>query len=290
MNRAEAFVRQALSRGELGHAFLIEAERDENGLRTAGSLARLIDCEEQSGCGKCPSCRAFDNGSHPDIITLRHLKENYSVAEVRSQLTEDIGIRPYRYPYKIYLVPEAHRLNTESQNALLKTLEEPPAYGIIFLISSNRNALLPTVLSRLICLNADENDAEDKSEPAPEALVLLLSALRRAEFMKAGEMNALMGRLSEQGMTAEQALSAWELYLRDLYLAKGGLKEGFRYPAEAAVLRSAADRLSDDALSSLWEDLKEAKGRLKANVNPAMILEVLCLRFRKCLETSKEKQ
>ena len=90
-------------------------------------------------------------------------------------------------------------------------------------------------------------------------------------------------------MTPEQALMAWELYLRDLYLAKGGVKEGLRYPSEQAVLRSCAERLSDEGLAFLWEDLKEAKSRLKANVNPAMILEVLCLRFRKCLEMSKEK-
>ena len=288
MNRAEQYFRQILPRGGLGHAYLIESDRPAAGLETARRLARLASCEQGNGCGVCPSCRAFDSGNHPDIITVKKAKELYSIAEVRGQLIDDIGIRPYRFTRKIYILPEAEALYPASQNALLKTLEEPPAYGLILLTTSNRNALLPTVLSRLVCLNADEEGGEEESSVPKEAEQLFLETLRRMEFLRASEMNTLAARLKEQGMPYADQLQNWEFWLRDLYLVRAGVTDRLRFPEELRALCSAAERLDDARLAFLWDSLAEAKYRLKANVNPDMIMEILCLRLRQALTESEE--
>ncbi len=288
MNRAEQYFRQIIPRGELGHAYLIESERAEAGLETARSLARLASCEQGTGCGICPSCRAFDSGNHPDILTLTKAKEAYSIAEVRDQLIDDIQIKPYRFLRKIYILPAAESLNPASQNALLKTLEEPPAYGLIILTTTNRNALLPTVLSRLVCLNADEEGGEETDGVPKEAEQALLDLLKRMEFARAAEMNTLSARLKEQGMPPGDQLNLWELFLRDLYLVKAGTETALRFPEERRTLRGYAERLTDRQLAFLWDSLAEAKIRLKANVNPDMIIEVLCLRFRQILTEREE--
>ena len=288
MNRAEQYFRQIIPRGELGHAYLIESERAEAGLETARSLARLASCEQGTGCGICPSCRAFDSGNHPDILTLTKAKEAYSIAEVRDQLIDDIQIKPYRFLRKIYILPAAESLNPASQNALLKTLEEPPSYGLIILTTTNRNALLPTVLSRLVCLNADEEGKEEADGVSKEAEQALLDLFKRMEFVRAAEMNTLSARLKEQGLTPGDQLNLWELFLRDLYLVKAGAEAALRFPEERRTLRGYAERLTDRQLAFLWDSLAEAKIRLKANVNPDMIIEVLCLRFRQALTEREE--
>ena len=282
MNRAEQYIRNVIARGELGHAYLFEAESDEAAFAAARTAARLAQCEQGNGCGKCRSCLAFDSGNHPDIITLTHAKDQYAVAEVRSQLVEDILIRPYSFPHKVYLLPEAQKLNPASQNTILKTLEEPPVYGMILLSASNRNALLPTVLSRLVILNADE-EAEEEAEAMKEAESRFLDLLRRIEYVSAADLTGLADSLKKDGLLPEEALTVTEKLLRDIYLVKGRIREGLFYPTEEKKLREWAERLDDGSLAALWTALEEAKKRLKSNVNASVVLEVLCLKFRQLI-------
>ncbi|MBO4872694.1 MAG: hypothetical protein J5496_04680 [Lachnospiraceae bacterium] len=289
MNRAEQFIRNVIARGELGHAYLIEAESDAPAFAAARTIARLAQCEKGTGCGQCASCRAFDSGNHPDIITLTHAKEQYGVGEVRAQLVEDILIRPYSFSRKVYLLPEAHKLNAACQNAILKTLEEPPVYGLILLSTGNRNALLPTVLSRLVALNADEEVTDETEAALREAEARWLALLGRIEYADASEMTGLADSMKKDGLSAEDALTVFEKLLRDLYLAKGRVMEGLSYPSEEKKTRERAEALTDGQLARLWTGLDEAKKRLKSNVNASVVLEILCLTFRQIMIDSKEK-
>ena len=76
-----------------------------------------------------------------------------SVGEIREQIVNTMDVMPYKGPYKIYIVDEAEKMNLAAQNAILKTIEEPPEYGIILLLTTNRGAFLPTILSRCILLS-----------------------------------------------------------------------------------------------------------------------------------------
>jgi len=92
--------------------------------------------------------------NQPDIIYVRHEKPNtISVDDIRTQVNNDIVIKPYSSRYKIYMIDEAEKMNEQAQNALLKTIEEPPAYAILILLTTNAAAFLPTILSRCVTLN-----------------------------------------------------------------------------------------------------------------------------------------
>ncbi len=97
-------------------------------------------------CGECHSCRQALSGNHPDIIRVTHEKPgSIGVEDIRGQVNNDIVIKPYYGPYKIYIINEGEKMTVQAQNALLKTLEEPPAYGIILILTANAGALLPTI-------------------------------------------------------------------------------------------------------------------------------------------------
>lgn len=80
--------------------------------------------------GICKSCKQAESHNHPDIIYITHDKSSISVNDIREQLNNDISIKPYSSEYKIYIIPDANKMTEQAQNALLKTIEEPPAYAV----------------------------------------------------------------------------------------------------------------------------------------------------------------
>ena len=147
----------AVKLGKVSHAYLINGERSSGKEFIAKIFAQALQCENRQGadpCGECHSCVQAESGNHPDIIFLTHEKPNViSVEDIRTQINNDMSIKPYSGRWKIYIVNEAEKMTVQAQNALLKTLEEPPEYGVILLLVSNVNALLPTILSRCVQLN-----------------------------------------------------------------------------------------------------------------------------------------
>lgn len=132
--------------------------------RGTGSGKKLLaDCfamtlrAKQGGlnpCMECHSCKQALTNNQPDIIRVTHEKPNtISVEDIRTQLNGDIQIKPYSSRYKIYIVADADLMTVQAQNALLKTIEEPPAYAVILLLANNADRLLPTILSRCVRLN-----------------------------------------------------------------------------------------------------------------------------------------
>ena len=115
-----------------------------------------LQCEKhgKEPCLQCSSCKKAMNRNQPDIIYVTHEKPNsIGIEDIREQLIADVDIKPYTGPYKIYIVDEAEKMTVQAQNALLKTIEEPPAYAVIILLGSNAAALLPTIASRCVTLN-----------------------------------------------------------------------------------------------------------------------------------------
>ena len=109
--------------------------------------------EDGDACGKCRSCRQAAGGNQPDIIRIMHEKPNtIGVGDIRTQVNDDIMIRPYSSKYKIYIIADADMMSVEAQNALLKTIEEPPEYAVIMLLTENAETLLPTIRSRCVMM------------------------------------------------------------------------------------------------------------------------------------------
>lgn len=98
------------------------------------------------------SCHQIRSGNHPDVIWVSRERASLGVEEIREQLCNTMDIKPFSSPYKIYIVMEAERMTEAAQNALLKTIEEPPEYGVVILLTSNISELLSTIQSRCLTL------------------------------------------------------------------------------------------------------------------------------------------
>ena len=146
----------ALETGKVSHAYVIQGERLAGKEFIATIFAMALQCEKGGvePCQECHSCKQAVNHNQPDIIWVTHEKPNtIGVEDVRIQINNDMGIKPYSSRHKIYIIKDGEKMTVQAQNALLKTLEEPPEYGMILILTTNADALLPTILSRCVVLH-----------------------------------------------------------------------------------------------------------------------------------------
>jgi DNA polymerase-3 subunit delta' len=312
----EAVLRlQRLAEGDrVPHALLFEGP-DGVGKRTAAELfvtARL--CHERPAphlaCGRCGSCRKIQEGTHADLTRVEPSGRNIKVAEVRSA-ERALRLVPLEGQAKAVIIDGADRMTPEAQNALLKTLEEPPGESLLILVAHRPRALLPTVLSRCQRLRfrplAAETIARQLGEAeAPESRLrasLAQGSLGRAAALDGetlvgwrDDVAQLDRRLRPGSASAEDALSAaaelaqergemarkldlWLLWLRDqLLVAIGSADAPANRDREADLLPLARERSSATLLFRARAVL-EARLQLDLpfNLNPLLVAEQMCL-------------
>ena len=180
-----------LSGGALGHALILSGPAGSGKRTLAAILSRAMVCTgtRTKPCGSCPACKKALAGIHPDIITVTPLEEGkqITVDQVR-QMRADAHIRPNEAHRKVYVVEQADKLRSEAQNAMLKLLEEGPAYAAFLLLAENPGGLLTTVRSRCetLSLIAEERD------PAQEDQELIQLANTASALWLAGKERELM--------------------------------------------------------------------------------------------------
>ncbi len=146
-DRLKQNLKKSLARGHISHFYLISGPKGSGKRTLAKLLAETILCQgSQKPCGSCVHCRKLRSGNHPDFITVEDPEHKNVAVKIVRQIREDMFVRPNEGSHKIYLFPQ--ELGLEGQNALLKILEEPPAYGVFLLLTDNPDKLLPTVRSR----------------------------------------------------------------------------------------------------------------------------------------------
>ena len=146
-DRLKKNLAESLARGHISHFYLISGPEGSGKHTLAKLLAEAILCEgSRKPCGNCVHCRKMASGNHPDFITVEDPEHKNVAVKIVREIRDDMFIRPNEAEHKIYLFPQ--ELGLEGQNALLKILEEPPAYGVFILLTDNPDKLLPTVRSR----------------------------------------------------------------------------------------------------------------------------------------------
>ena len=138
----------AIKNNKIAHAYLFAGPRGTGKTTIAKLFAKAINCENfnDEACDKCDNCLAYLDGNHPDIIELDAASNN-GVDDIR-EIIEQVPYAPLMGKYKVYIIDEVHMLTTQAFNALLKTLEEPPAHVIFILATTDPQKVIPTVLSR----------------------------------------------------------------------------------------------------------------------------------------------
>ena len=153
----------SLRKGRISHFYLISGPEGSGKHTLARLLAAAILCRGTAKpCLDCAPCRKVMANSHPDFITVDDPEKKTVPVDLIRQARADIYVQPNEADHKIYLFPRAQDMGLPSQNALLKVLEEPPAYGVFILLTDNPEKLLPTVRSRCVELNL---------QPLPEAVL-----------------------------------------------------------------------------------------------------------------------
>ena len=150
-------LKNSIKRGQLAHAYLFCGPRGVGKTSTARIFAKTINClnpgPDLEPCGECESCRSFAEGVSFCIHELDAASNN-SVEDIRT-LIDQVRIPPQTGRYSVYIIDEVHMLSAAAFNAILKTLEEPPAYAIFILATTEKHKIIPTVLSR--CQTYDFN-------------------------------------------------------------------------------------------------------------------------------------
>ena len=158
-NDIKEHLQKCIELKKVSHAYIFNGGLGAGKKTIAALFAKALQCEEGKAqpCGKCHSCIQADSKNQPDIIWVEHEKVgSIGVDDIREQLIGDIQIKPYHSRYKIYIIDEAEKLTVQAQNTLLKTIEEPPEYGIIILLTTNADIFLQTVLSRCVRIDLSQ--------------------------------------------------------------------------------------------------------------------------------------
>jgi DNA polymerase-3 subunit gamma/tau len=162
-NHITSTLRNAISRGQLAHAYLFCGPRGVGKTTCARIFAKAINClnpgPDAEACGQCESCKSFDEGRSFNIHELDAASNN-SVDDIRN-LTDQVRIPPQIGRYSVYIIDEVHMLSAAAFNAFLKTLEEPPAHAIFILATTEKHKIIPTILSRCQVFDFNRIKVED---------------------------------------------------------------------------------------------------------------------------------
>lgn len=311
-------LQSAISCGKVSHAYIIHGEKGAGKTILAEALATTLQCEQggTEPCGECHSCKQALTKNQPDIIYITHEKPNtISVDDVRTQLNGTIDIKPYSSRYKIYIIDDADKLNQQAQNALLKTIEEPPEYAVILLLVSNISTLLPTILSRCVTLKlgtVDDSLIKEylmekyhlpdysadvctafaggylgkavrlaSNEEFNEMKIEVLSLLKSLPQLELNELVRRVKDLQEYKLKMDDFFDILVVWFRDVLMFKAtNDRNSIIFKDEAGGIVKQASISGYDGIEKIIEAVEKAKTRLKANVNFELTLELLLMTIK----------
>ncbi len=348
-------LQNALHTEKLSQAYLIHGEKGSGKMALATALAAALVCEnpqnpdnekapargtpaaDESGhrgpmtegsycrnaCGKCHACLQMKAASHPDVIVVTNERVGATTktgtlgVPVSRFIQSDVAIKPYEGDHKIYIIPHADRMNQQAQNAILKTLEEPPAYAMFLLLTDNLAAFLPTILSRCVTIElhpAPEADlvkaltqsgvqeeeaviaarlshgnpgrsfalASEELISFRKELTTLLEELPKTDSHQILEFaqNAAEGK-EDQPSRTEDVLDLGRSWYRDILVMKStGRAENLIFRDQLQYIRNVALTFSYEALQQSLAAFDEAEKRRKSKENETQIMELLLLKLR----------
>lgn len=311
-------LRESIKNDMTSHAYIFCGNKGSGRNLTAGAFAKTANCLSPingNACGKCPSCIQFESGNNPDVFYVKATKTiSISVDDIREQIVNEVKIKPYSYKRKIFIIDKADTMTSQAQNALLKTLEEPPKYVLIILIAENTENFLPTVLSRCVMMKfspisvnliknylinncaMNENDAAFYAEYSigsiGEALRLsgdenfyqmrndIISCLDRLDTMDF--VSAMfMAKEMEKYKAYSELFDIMYMFYRDVFCMR--LFKDDRYVIQKdkiGVIEKKAKNLNEQTIAKRLDFIMDIKKKIRQNTAFRLSMEVLFMNLK----------
>ncbi len=302
----------------LSHAYLIYGDPGLDPQGFAKTFAQGILCKESRGeipCGKCIPCKKVLGHNHEDLII--YSQETLKVEDIRG-LEKDMHIKPYSRGKKIYIINHGEGITPQGQNALLKTLEEPPSFGIILMVARAKEALLPTIQSRCQGLGLKPVPGEEMyralkntwgypEDKAREAVNIaggkMKTALRYLEDEnyenRRKHLFSLFENMAEKGITeslealealsvekdqVEEVLDLSFTFFRDLLLYKQLQDpQWLIHKDQEAIIKTLEKKSTNNGILKALEEVEKLQSYTRANVSAKSIIEMLVLNTHQAL-------
>ena len=312
------YFRNVIAGGQVSHAYILNGPDLSGKMLLTETFAAALQCEGEGErpCGECRSCKQAESRNHPDIIYVTHEKPaSIGVDDIREQINDTIMVRPYSSYYKVYIVDEAEKMTVQAQNALLKTIEEPPSYAVILLLTTNQDAFLPTILSRCVqlklkplrdevvreylvqSLGVEESQAEiyaafargnlgkaihlaesEEFRVMYDALILMLKHLKDADI---SELLEYIRKLKEENLDIRGCLDFMQMWYRDVLMYKTTKDINLLiFKDEFSTIKAMSTVSGYDGLERILQAIEKARVRLDANVNMELVMELMFLTMK----------
>ena len=321
-------LQNALDTGTLSHAYLIAGEDTADTMEIAGALAGVLVCDHPkktrypdaaftAPCGECTGCIRAMQDDHPDITVLMPAKTTSTGIDDIRGLTSGIRLKPYSAGYRVFIIPDAEKLTTQAQNAVLKTLEDPPEYAVLILLCRNFDGFLPTLLSRCVKLQLTPVPVrvlEEKAAGAEYAGLIAAYAsgsmgkvkklLEDDEFRElAREELGMLCRLESEsaysiaafaesvasGDMTQTCLFIMHVFVRDILVLKAaGNSENLILSENIQYISELAGKLPFRTLDRMEKAVLTAERRIFAKGNARLVLEAALITLRNEMITGGE--
>ena len=311
------YFKKAITEKKVAHAYILEGEirSGKEFIAKVFSQALLCEGEGDKPCCNCQSCFQMENNAHPDFYVLSHEKPSViGVDDIREQIVNNVSTKPFKGKYKIYVINDAEIMTEQAQNALLKTLEEPPEYVVIILLTGSKDKLLQTTQSRCVKLALKPVDKkvlksflmkefkvpdykadiavsfsqgnlgkakmliinEDFDKMKSEAI----SLLKHINEMDAPDVMEAINKVKEYKYDELDYLDIFSVWYRDVLLFKATNDvNDLIFKQEIQYIKTVAKRTSYEGIDEIVQALEKAKIRIKAKANfetcMTLLLEVI---------------
>ena len=308
----------AVTMDKVNHAYIFNGADGSGKNMLAKAFAEALLCEKQQekGCGECRFCKQTASGNNPDLKYIRHEKPStIGIDDVREQLIEDIQIKPYNGLRKVYIIDEAEKLSVQAQNAMLKTIEEPPEYSVIIFLTNNVDVFLSTITSRCITFNLKplrestimEYLIKEYKIPDYEAKVCAAFSQgylgRAAKLIAFEDFNVIkedalrfvrnvhtyevydlideIKKITEYKININDFIDIIQMWYRDVLLFKVTKDpNNLIFRDEINFIRKSASQSSYEGIETILNSCEIAKARVKANVNFDLAMELMLLNIK----------
>lgn len=310
--------KKAIEHDKVSHAYILAGEEGMGRKTLTKAFAMTLLCERSNTkpCMECHTCKQILSGNHPDVCFITHEKPNsIGVDDIRTQISDSVMLRPYSSLYKLYIMDEAEKMTVQAQNALLKTIEEPPSYVVIILLTTNEEIFLPTILSRCIQLKLKPLRDQAVSAYLTETLGVseslseiyaafargnlgkaihlsssedfnllyheILNLLKKIKAMDISMLLSYIKKIQEENLDLYGCLDFIQLWYRDILMFKVTKDANLLiFKEEYSTVSSLCQKSSYEGLETILNAIDKAKVRLNANVNTELALELMLLTMK----------